>query len=150
MCRVGDILRPEWIACRDDSADRETLVTRLAALLEPAAGVPTHAVVEAVKERERFGTTAIGHGVALPHCRIAAASGLLLAAATLVRPVSFDAPDGEGVRLAFLIVVPEGNNLRYLKLLSRMSVICGDRAIRERLMAARDAAEFLGMLKEAA
>mgnify|MGYP000617586597 CR=1 FL=1 len=148
MCVVTDLLRIDNILCRDDSSDSDILIARLAARAEPVAGVPASVIETAVKEREKLGTTAMGCGVALPHCRIPNARTLTLTAATLVRPILFGNSSGENVYLVFLIVVPEGENLRYLKLLSRLSVLCSDRGIRERLAAAETPLDFISVLKE--
>ncbi len=147
MCRIADLLNSDRILCGVEVADRDALLSLLAEHAAREAGLAAEAVVAAVKERERFGTTAVGHGVAIPHCRLKGGRDITLVAATLKNPLPYDAPDGEGVRLVFFIVVCEGNNLRYLKVLSRLSVLCNDRGVRDRLMAAPDADAFLAVLK---
>jgi len=150
VCRIADLLTERHILCGVEVSSRDELVSLLAKATASDAGASADTIVTAVKERERFGTTAVGHGVAIPHCRLKGVRDITLAAATTKQPVPFDAPDGEGVRLVFFIVVREGNNLRYLKILSRISVLCNDRGARERLMAAPDAAAFLSVLREIA
>ena len=148
MCRITGYLKPPRILCRVEVADRGELVTALAALMERESGISAAAIETAVRERERYGTTAIGNGVAIPHCRIKGARDIVLSLATTARPIDYDASDGAGVELVFLIVVPEGNNLSYLKLLSRISLVCNDRALRQRLIAATGAEEIMNIIKE--
>lgn len=149
MRRIEEYLVPGLIVCRSSAVDRSALIAELARLIEVATGVPASVVAEAVRERERYGTTAVGNGVAIPHCRLKGIKEITLAVATVECPVEYDAPDGAGVGLVFLIAVPEGNNLAYLKLLSRISVLANDRTMRQRLMAAVDAADIMHIVKEA-
>ncbi len=150
MCRIEGYMKRSLIVCRSAAADRGALIAELARLVEVETGLKAAVVEEAVRERERYGTTGIGSGVAIPHCRIKGIRDIVLAIATTARPLDYDAPDGAGAELIFLIVVPEGNNLTYLKLLSRISVLANDRAIRQRLMAAQTAEEIMNIVKEAA
>lgn len=73
--------------------------------------------------RERLGSTGIGHGIAIPHCRInmsesAAAIGALI---TLSKPIEFDAIDGEPVDVLFAMLVPEQAHDEHLKNLAALA-----------------------------
>ena len=58
----------------------------------------------------------------------------------------YGSADGEGVRLVFSLIVPEGNNLLYLKLISRISMLCNDEKMRESLVAAENPDEIIDLI----
>ncbi len=75
-------------------------------------------VLECLVTRERLGTTNIGHGVAIPHGRIAGLAkpvGVLL---RLEKPVNFDEADNAPVDLLFALLVPEHAEEEHLNLLA--------------------------------
>ena len=67
----------------------------------------TKIITDAVLEREKLASTAIGDGVALPHCRIASIETTKVACGLLRNPVDWDAPDDQPVDLIFLIITPD-------------------------------------------
>jgi fructose-specific phosphotransferase system IIA component len=106
-------------------------------------------MLRAVREREAVLSTGIGHGVAIPHGKSAAVTTLLMAAGRSARPVDFDALDGEPVSLFFLLVGPEAAAGPHIKALSRISRLVRQDEVRQRLIAARSAEEFLQILQDA-
>ena len=106
-------------------------------------------VLRAVREREAVLSTGIGHGVAIPHGKSAAVSELRMAAGRSAAPVDFDALDGQPVSLFFLLVGPESAAGPHIKALSRISRLVRRDDVRERLVAAQSAEEFLQTLQEA-
>jgi fructose-specific phosphotransferase system IIA component len=106
-------------------------------------------VLRAVREREAVLSTGIGHGVAIPHGKSAAVSGLRMAAGRAAEPIEFDALDGKPVSLFFLLVGPESAAGPHIKALSRISRLVRRDEVRERLVSATTAEEFLSALREA-
>jgi mannitol/fructose-specific phosphotransferase system IIA component (Ntr-type) len=106
-------------------------------------------ILRAVRERESVLSTGIGHGVAIPHGKSAAVSELRMAAGRVAQPVEFDALDGQPVELLFLLVGPETAAGPHIKALSRISRLVRKDEVRDRLISARDAREFLRTLQEA-
>ena len=96
---------------------------------------------------ERIGTTAVGHGVALPHCRLAerpAAAGCLL---KLHDPVDFDSSDGKPVDLVFALMVPESHEDQHLKLLALVAETFHDAERRDQLRAADSPEHVMELLE---
>lgn len=97
---------------------------------------------DALLARERLGSTALGDGVAVPHCRLPAGTqtiGLLL---RLAEGVDFDAPDGKAVDLLFVLVVPQEDTDEHLQLLGRVAGMFSDAALRTDLRAALSGEEL--------
>jgi PTS system nitrogen regulatory IIA component len=76
---------------------------------------------ERLRERESLGSTALGRGVAVPHCRLQGLSKVLLAVGVSDRGVEFAAEDGEPVRVFFLMVSPNSAAAEHLHGLAAIS-----------------------------
>jgi nitrogen PTS system EIIA component len=88
--------------------------------------------------RERLGSTGIGHGIAIPHCRINSASGAIGALITLTQPVEYDSIDGEPVDILFAMLVPEEAHDEHLKNLAALASALTRSEFRQRLRVASD------------
>jgi mannitol/fructose-specific phosphotransferase system IIA component (Ntr-type) len=106
------------------------------------------AALRAVYEREAVASTGIGHGVAVPHAKIPNGDGLLVAFGLAREPVSFDAIDGEPVRLFFLVLCPQGEAGLQLRFLARLSRLMHNESLRGRLVECSGASEALDALRE--
>lgn len=95
----------------------------------------SRAVFDALLARERLGSTALGEGVAIPHCRLPGMTGIRAALITLDEGVDFDAPDGDPVDLLCCLIVGEEEQDHHLKLLSQLAQIFSDAAKRRALRA---------------
>jgi nitrogen PTS system EIIA component len=74
-----------------------------------------------LRERESLGSTALGRGVAVPHCRLPGVSKLLVAIGLSRDGVEFSADDGEPVRVFFLVVSPDNAAVEHLHCLAAIS-----------------------------
>ena len=116
----------------------ELLSTRLG----QANGSPSKAhILEVLLERERLGSTGIGHGVALPHGRLPGLSRLLLGLGRSPAGVEFDSADGRPVNLFFLLLSPEGST-RHLLALAALANVLREGGVRERLLSAASAQDM--------
>ena len=88
--------------------------------------------------RERLGSTGIGHGIAIPHCRIKSSTGALGALITLAQPVEFDSIDAEPVDILFAMLVPEEAHDEHLKNLAALASALSRSEFRQRLREASD------------
>jgi mannitol/fructose-specific phosphotransferase system IIA component (Ntr-type) len=104
-----------------------------------------------LKRRENLGSTGIGQGIAIPHCRSLVVNRLRLAYGRKVGGMNFNAIDDAPVHHFFLIVAPplEVSN-QYLPVLGKIAQFCKDPEIPKELMALDDASEFLGLLNSKA
>ncbi|HEX7928778.1 MAG TPA: PTS sugar transporter subunit IIA [bacterium] len=105
------------------------------------------AVLEALLERERLGSTGIGHGVAVPHCRMHGVSTPMIALGRTDSDVDVDAIDGLPARIFFVLVAPEGAAAVQVQLLARIARLMRDTATRERLLLAETVEQALGILQ---
>lgn len=95
-------------------------------------------LLDALVARERLGSTALGEGAALPHCRMASCQQPVAALLKLADPVGFDASDRQPVDLLFVLVVPEAANDLHLQILASIAGALHEPAYRTALRAAGD------------
>jgi nitrogen PTS system EIIA component len=93
--------------------------------------------------RERLGSTGIGSGIAIPHCRLSSCPRPLAALMTLQKPVDFAAIDDQPVDIVFALVVPDGATDEHLQLLARLAEMFSRAGPRAAMRAARSGAELL-------
>ena len=139
-----DILPPERTALLD-VADGDALLEAVAGLLSPLSSEQSE-IAASLRQRERLGRTAIGHGVALPHGRNGVFGEARGAFVRLARPVDYGALDGEPVDLVFALSVPSGFTHQHLQLLAGIAERLADPALRDALRAAPDAATLHALL----
>ncbi len=94
-----------------------------------------HHIFDQFIKREKLGTTAIGHGVALPHARIDGNEKTIGVYVSLKNAIDFNAMDGEPVNQIFALIVPEHANDEHLKLLSQLAAFFRDPNNRKALLA---------------
>lgn len=129
--------------CRLNLGDKHAAINALAELIAndlPAFDVA--ALSAALTARERLGSTGLGEGIAIPHCRIKSASALVGALITLSEPIEFDAVDDEPVDILFALVAPEDAAQSHLNALAALASRFNQPQYRRHLRDAETAAEL--------
>ena len=107
----------------------------------------TGAALDALRQREQMGSTAIGHGVAIPHGRM---EGLAEPACALLRlDPAMEWTGGQDVDLVFALLVPTGGTQAHLQLLADVATRFDDPAIRAALRNASDADAMRAVFEQA-
>lgn len=147
---LTDLITPERIRVPLRARTKDDLIRELVEIIARTDRIADQdEVLRAVREREAVLSTGIGNGVAIPHGKSPALPDLRMAAGCTAEPVDFDALDGEPVRLFFLLVGPEAAAGPHIKALSRISRLVRKDAVRDALVAARDADQFFRVLQDA-
>ena len=102
-----------------------------------------------LKRRENLGSTGIGRGIAIPHCRSLVVSKLRVAFGRKTEGIDFKAIDEKPVHFFFLIVAPplEVSN-QYLPVLGKIAQFSKETDVPERLMRLKTPSEFMALLQE--
>ncbi len=144
------LLPPARIRVPLGSHSRHALFRELVELALPE-GDPAvlDAAFQGVLLREAEVSTAIGDGLAVPHGRTEAVTGIRMAAGIVEGVEDYAAPDGVAVRACFLVLTPESGAGVHLKVLGRLARLMRDDALRSALMRASSAVEFAAVLARA-
>ena len=134
----SQLLTADRIVMLVEPGDRDGVLDAAARLLTDSAPGTTAAIGDSLRSRERLGSTAIGHGIAIPHGRTHAFTDARGAFLRLQQPVDFGASDGEPVDLVFAMAVPEHFTQQHLQLLSELAERFADPGFRAALRAAPD------------
>ena len=148
--RITDLLDKRSIYLGAKVSSKEETLDRAVALMAESgkiADVDTYR--KGVYAREQEGTTGIGEGIAIPHCKSAAVKQAGLAAMVIPDGVDFDSLDGEPVHLLFLIAAPDTADNVHLDVLSKLSVLLMDGDFTNALKSAKTVDEFLSIIDKA-
>lgn len=125
-----------------DVASKKRVFEQAGLLFENSIHIARNKVFDSLFAREKLGSTGLGQGVAIPHGRI---KGLDDAVAALIRmkeAIPFDAPDGQPVSIACILLVPEKATDKHLQILSELAQMFSDKQFRECLLRSEDGKEI--------
>ncbi len=147
--KIRDLLKPESIVINAPVSSKDEAITKMIDLHEEAGNLTDKAVyTEGILKRESEGTTAIGEGIAIPHCKSDAVKNPGLVAMTVPEGVDYGAPDGEPSNLLFMIAAPMDGDL-HLDVLAKLMTLLMDTGLRKDLLGAKSGDEFLDILNKA-
>lgn len=148
--RLRELFTPDVVKLDLQADTKDDLLKELVGLLgldEKAEAT----LFKTLKRRENLGSTGIGKGIAIPHCRSLVVSRLRLAYGRKASGVDFNAIDSAPVHNFFLIVAPplEVSN-QYLPVLGKIAQFCKDSEVTDQLLALESKEEFLQLLESKA
>ena len=147
--KIKDLLKAESIVINAPVATKDEAIDKMIDLHEAAGNLKDKDVYkQGILKRESEGTTAIGEGIAIPHCKSDAVKTPGLTALTVPEGVDYDAPDGEPSNLLFMIAAPMDGDL-HLDVLAKLMTLLMDMDLRKNLLAAKSGEEFLDVLNKA-
>ena len=105
---------------------KKQAIQEIAARAAELSGLGERTIFETLLQREKLGSTGIGHGIAIPHGKLPKLDRLFGLFARLDRPIDFASLDGQPVDLIFLLLAPEGAGADHLKALARVARLLRD------------------------
>jgi mannitol/fructose-specific phosphotransferase system IIA component (Ntr-type) len=128
------------------SSKREDLLKEMVDYLAAKEKISNTALIyDLVKKREDLGSTGIGDGIAIPHCRSIAVEKLTVLCALKSKGVAFKSPDDKPVKLFFLVVAPP-QDINYLVFLGKLVEILTDKKIKKGLFNITSFQEFTDLI----
>jgi PTS system nitrogen regulatory IIA component len=146
MSLIAKLLPASNVVVDLQASSKKRLFEQAGLLFENQHGIARSQVFDSLFAREKLGSTGLGQGVAIPHGRIKGLKDALCAFVRLGQPVPFDAPDGQPVTLVFVLLVPEQATEKHLQILSELAQMFSDKALREQMAQAPDAAALHQMV----
>ncbi len=144
---LSALLRPERINLTLRARKKVGVLRELVSMIK--RGDEVDLLLATLLKREELGSTGIGKGIAIPHCRSLIVDKLELAVGRSDRGVDFGAIDKKPVHLFFLIVAPPqdpGN--QYLITLGKVALVASELSKRQQFLKPKTPEEFLKLLKE--
>ncbi|MDB5987695.1 MAG: sugar transporter subunit [Nevskia sp.] len=120
--KLAEILSNSRVAVGQTVTSKKRALEEIARLL--ALGAPSVSqadILASLANREKLGSTGLGHGVAIPHGRMAGVTTSVGAFLRLKHPVEYEAHDGRSVDLIFGLVVPQNATSEHLKHLAAIA-----------------------------
>ena len=148
--RIRDLLAAESIELNGAAAGKTDVLNQMVDLMARSGKISDVDTYRAgVFAREKEGTTGIGEGIAIPHCKSDAVKKPGLAAMVVKDGVEFDSLDGAPVHILFLIAAPNTKDNVHLDVLSKLSVLLMDEDFTKNLINAKSVDEFLSIIDKA-
>jgi len=120
--KLAEILTPDRIRLDSDATSKKRVLESASELLAGTEeGLSPRAVFDCLIAREKLGSTGLGHGVAIPHGRVAGLDKTIGVFIRVPRGIDFDSPDNQPVDLVFALLVPEESTEEHLEVLSKIA-----------------------------
>lgn len=147
MTDIAELLTLERVACRAAANSKKRVLEMLSDLLvKNDQHLTQMEVFSSFLSRERLGSTALGHGVAIPHGRLENIDEPIGAFMQLKNSIDYEALDHEPASLFFALLVPEKSASEHLDILANIAEMFSNETMRARLKEAKSDAELLDIL----
>lgn len=148
--KIIDLLDDRSILLDGRVADKKAALDQMVELMDASGKLRDKETYrQGVYAREQEGSTGIGEGIAIPHCKSDAVIKPGLAAMVVKDGVEFESLDGQPAHLFFLIAAPNTEDNVHLDVLSRLSVLLMDEDFTNKLRQAASVSEFKQIIEEA-
>jgi PTS system nitrogen regulatory IIA component len=135
---IQSLISPKRTLCRIEGGSKKRALELLAnTIAQDVSGIEAEDLFRRLIARERLGSTGIGHGIAIPHCRVENCSGTVGALITLSEAVDFDSIDSQPVDILFAMLVPEKAHDEHLQNLAALAGALSSTEFREKLRSAK-------------
>lgn len=149
VMNIASLLSTDRVKCTSEASSKKKLLEIMAEMLATAdTQLVASDVLESLQHRERLGSTGIGHGVAIPHGRLAGIDQAYGALITLNQGIDYDAPDHQPVDLLFALVVPEQSTDVHLQILATLAQSFSDGETSEKLRQCKNSTDVLQLTSE--
>jgi PTS system nitrogen regulatory IIA component len=115
------IISPDLTFCNVEGVSKKRLLETSAELIASKVDIDADEVYEALIAREQLGSTGLGNGIAIPHCRVPKCKKTVGCLIKLGLPIDFDAIDQKPVDLLFFLLVPENTIEGHLEVLRTLA-----------------------------
>ena len=125
--QLKDFLTRDRCYCRIEGVSKKRLLENISKLLSKQfSNLDDNDIFNAIMAREQLGSTGLGNGIAVPHCRVPHCETIIGELITLENAIDFDAIDGKKVDLIFLLIVPEEKTDDHIKALGGLAELFND------------------------
>lgn len=149
MSSISKYMHPELVSLSFRAADKADAVMKICESIASFHKICDPKVLfDNIMNREALHSTAVGHGVAIPHARCDMSDTMTIAVAVCEKPIDCNAADRVSVNLIFVIVSPKNETASYLQLLSQIASLLNQEKVRKSLAEAKTPQEFIEIIKK--
>jgi PTS system nitrogen regulatory IIA component len=145
--KLAQLISKESVVCNAEVSSKKRALEYLAELLAKASETADALdIFQHLTEREKLGSTSLGHGVAIPHARTSGSNKAIGAFIKLEQGIDFDSPDDKPTDLLFALMVPEHYTDEHLEILSGLASCFSDETLCQNLRTATTSRELYDRL----
>lgn len=148
--RLSNIIKDKNVLLEMKAQKKDEALAELAAHLKKQKLINHEKeIIEKLLQREALGSTALGEGIAIPHCKAKGIKGPILTVGISRGGVNFEAPDGRPVQVFFLLITSPDDpslNLQILALIAQL--VKKSPELKSKLLAAEDVREVMEIIRE--
>ena len=148
--KIQDLIDPARVFLDLEAVDVKTAMSEFGKRLAAGTKLSSSEITEALIERERLGSTSVGDGFAIPHCKIPGLGSIQVALGRFATEVSFDNNEAEGVRFVFVVLSPPDQPALHLQILSQIARTLKSHDVRLNLLEAPDAMTAVDLVRRMA
>jgi nitrogen PTS system EIIA component len=131
---LADIISPDRVFEHVQGGSKKKVLETAAGLIaRQLPELDPNELFDNLISREKLGSTGLGKGIAIPHCRAQHCTQAIGAFIKLEAPVDFDALDRQPVDMLFVLLVPKAAHEEHLNLLAKIATLFNDEHRRETL-----------------
>ena len=145
---LSDLLTLQSVVAALKASSKKQVLQEMAARAAAITGLPERDIFDTLLQRERLGSTGVGHGIAIPHGKLVALERLVGVFARLERPVDFEAIDDQPVDLVLMLLAPESAGADHLKALARIARLLREPSVATNLRATSDTSVQFALLTQ--
>ena len=146
---ISALLSPQKIFLDTEVTSKKKLLELIANIVADQSQLSQSTIYNNLLNRERLGSTGLGHGIAVPHARVPELDHTIACFFRLTESVNFDAPDNQPVDLVFTIVIPEEATEEHLLILSALARMFSDAEVRQAIRDAGNKEEIEQIIQSA-
>jgi mannitol/fructose-specific phosphotransferase system IIA component (Ntr-type) len=148
--KIQSLLKEGLIIPELGSVERDAALKEMVGHLKAADEIAhDKELFEKLLQREKLGSTAIGDGIAIPHCKLKEVKSPLLALAVSKKGVHFEALDGKPTHVFFLVVSSPDNPGQSLQILAAVAYLVRKASsLQKRILGAKNPAKILEIVRE--
>ncbi len=146
---ISALLSPQRIFLDTEISSKKKLLELIANIVADQTQLAESLIYNNLLNRERLGSTGLGHGFAVPHARLENLDETIGCLFRLKEPVNFEAPDNQPVDLVFTIIIPQEATEEHLIILSSLASIFSQTDVCEAIRGATSRDEIAQIIQSA-
>ena len=133
---LKSLLKADLVLAKQYIVSKKRILENIAEVAANRLHCDKLAIYEAMLDREKLGSTGIGNGIAIPHCRLESANHTAVVVLSLQSAIDFDSVDKKPIDLSFALIVPPQECNQHLATLAAIAELAQSDDILSKLRAA--------------